>query len=128
MSKSQAVSKPYVVTAHGKSLVVYDVITKPVVSKSQKALQEGFAMIPLTWAARVAKAVSDPSYLVLAVLTYLLWKTQKPVVILSNECLRPFGINRYAKYRALARLEKAGVIHVEHQPRRAPVVTLLMRP
>jgi hypothetical protein len=121
-------SQPYYVLAHGKQIKVRDLPSESAVSKSRKAMQEGFAIVPLAWAARVAKAVNEPSYLVLTVLTYLLWRAGKPVVTLSNECLRPFGIDRHAKHRALARLEKAGVIHVERRPRCAPAVTLLMRP
>lgn len=46
-------------------------------------------------------------------------------VPLSNLAGLPFGLDRNAKYRALAWLEEAGLIEVERKLGRAPIVTLL---
>ena len=35
------------------------------------------------------------------------------------------GVDRYAKYKALARLEKAGLITVDRRDRKTPIVTLV---
>jgi hypothetical protein len=45
---------------------------------------------------------------------------------LSNRASQRFGIDRNAKYRALGWLERAGLVIVERQLGRAPVVTILI--
>ncbi len=47
------------------------------------------------------------------------------VVALSNSISLRFGLDRNAKYRALAWLEEAGLISVERKAGRAPLVTIL---
>ena len=47
------------------------------------------------------------------------------VVALSNITSLRFGLDRNAKYRALAWLEKAGLISVERKAGHAPLVTIL---
>jgi hypothetical protein len=44
---------------------------------------------------------------------------------LSNVYSLEFGVDRNAKYRALAWLERAGLVTVERKIGRAPVVTIL---
>jgi DNA-binding transcriptional ArsR family regulator len=46
-------------------------------------------------------------------------------VTLGNAELKPFGIDRASKSRALDALEKAGLIRAERKPGRWPIVTLL---
>ena len=43
----------------------------------------------------------------------------------SNELVKPFGVDRYAKSRALAQLEGAGLVKVRQVGKAAPRVTLL---
>ncbi len=47
------------------------------------------------------------------------------VVMLSNSTSLRFGLDRNAKYRALAWLEEAGLVSVERRIGRAPLVTIL---
>jgi hypothetical protein len=47
------------------------------------------------------------------------------VVALSNSISLRFGLDRNAKYRALAWLEAAGLVSVERRIGRAPLVTIL---
>ncbi len=47
------------------------------------------------------------------------------VVMLSNTTSLRFGLDRNAKYRALAWLEEAGLISVQRKAGRAPLVTIL---
>jgi hypothetical protein len=64
--------------------------------------------------ARVMPVVLTPTHLVVALLIYSkCLRHQSQTVALSNGELRPFGISRYAKYRALAWLREAGVIAIE---------------
>lgn len=48
-------------------------------------------------------------------------------VVLSNLALQRFGLDRNAKYRALAWLEEARLVSVERKLGRSPIVTLLDR-
>jgi hypothetical protein len=87
-----------------------------------------FARVPLRWAADVAKATNSPGYMVFVLLAYLAWKNKGRAFILSNDRLRRYEVSREVKYRALARLEKAGVIRVQRRGLRAPLITLLIDP
>ena len=46
---------------------------------------------------------------------------------LSNRTSRHFGLDRNAKYRALAWLEEARLVSVDRKPGRSPFVTILDR-
>lgn len=46
-------------------------------------------------------------------------------ITVSNELVEPFGVDRYAKYRALVQLEHAGLVKVRRAGKCAPRVTLL---
>jgi hypothetical protein len=119
------VSRPYVIVRHGKRIEVKDLELPTSARRSRRAIQDSFARVPLVWAADVAKATNTPGYLVLTLLVYLAWKAKSSTLVLSNDCLRQFGVDRKAKYRALTRLEKVGVISVRQDPGKATVVTLL---
>ena len=93
-----------------------------------KANAEAFALMPLGWMAAAAKAANAPIAMVLTVLIYQAWKTRSSTFPLSNELLRPYGVARWSKYRVLARLEKAGLIRIQRQHKKAPVITLLVKP
>jgi hypothetical protein len=104
-----------------------DIRADPPVKRTRDKAND-FAQVPLKWAADVAKATNSPGYMVLVLLAYLAWKTKSPTFILSNDHLNRYGIKREVKHRALARLEKAGVILVQRRGRRAPLITLLIEP
>ena len=53
------------------------------------------------------------------------WQKSR-VVALSNITSLRFGLDRNAKYRALAWLEQAGLVSVERKAGRAPMVTILL--
>jgi hypothetical protein len=80
--------------------------------------------IPWNW---LIKAAQLPGQAL--VLGLCLWRlkgaTRKDTVTLSNTELRPFGIDRAAKSRGLAALEKAGLIRVDHKPGCWSNITLL---
>jgi hypothetical protein len=96
--------------------------------KAGRDKSNDFARVPLKWAAEVAKATNSPGDMVFILLAYLTWKTKSPTFVLSNDYLKRYGVNREAKRRVLARLEKAGVIKVQRQGLRSPLVTLLIKP
>ena len=52
-------------------------------------------------------------------------KTGSNTVMVSNEALAKYKIDRKVKYRALVQLEKAGLIGIRRRGHRAPIVRLL---
>jgi DNA-binding MarR family transcriptional regulator len=47
-------------------------------------------------------------------------------VVLGSQHLRELGVRRHAAYRALSRLEAAGLVRVQRKRGRAPRVTLVL--
>jgi hypothetical protein len=76
---------------------------------------KGYGVYTLAWLARIQPVVRTPTHQTLALLLYSKCIRQRgqTTVALSNVELRPFGISRHAKYRALAWLREAGVIATE---------------
>jgi hypothetical protein len=111
-----------VVRSHGKDVDV----DRPTTKTRDRA--NDFALVPLAWAADVAKAANSPSAMVLVLLAYLAWKTKNPTFVLSNDRLKRYGVKRGVKHRVLARLEKAGIIKIVRSGRQAPLITLLIDP
>jgi hypothetical protein len=102
--------------------------TLPGAAAKRRAMDDGFALVRLDWAADFAKAMREPIAIVMPLFAYLAWKGHSDTFHLSNEILACYGVSRYAKYRALARLEKAGLIRVLQSPGRPPAITLLTEP
>jgi hypothetical protein len=70
-------------------------------------------------------ALGCPQALVWHYLLYLAWKDKSRTVDVPNTTLKSWGVGRWGKYRALRKLEQAGLICVERHRRRSPRVTLL---
>jgi hypothetical protein len=86
--------------------------------------REQFAMTPYRWIEKLNGA-SGTTHQVALRLLLLSWKQGGGPVKLGNKSLEFDAINRYAKRRALANLERRGLVTVERQPRKAPLVQLL---
>ena len=120
-------SRVRAILSHGKYMKVVGAdTTRPARKLSGK--QNDFALVPLGWAADVTAAMNTPGYMVFTLLAYLAWKSKSSTFVLSNDYLKRYGVDRDAKRRALARLEKAGVIRIERHGRHAPMATLLIEP
>jgi hypothetical protein len=81
--------------------------------------EEPFAIVPLSWAEKMAKASKSPAVIVCTHLLYLSWKTKSQTVALSNDG----GVNRKGKDRVLRNLEEAGMVRVKRHGGRSPRVT-----
>jgi len=57
-------------------------------------------------------------------LLYLAWYNRSSTVLLTNQSLVEWGINRKQKYKALRILEQAGRVSVERRGNKNPRVTL----
>ena len=53
---------------------------------------------------------------------------KRETVTLTGSVLNQLGVSRHAKYRALAALEKAGLVRVERRTGKNPTVEILMVP
>ena len=81
---------------------------------------------PISWNWQIAAAQLPGKALIIGLCLWRLSGAKKsPSVVLSNRELAPFGIDRAAKSRGLAKLEKAGLIAVTRKPGRWSTVTLL---
>ncbi len=60
------------------------------------------------------------------VLWFLAGLKRSRKVALSQSALRLFGVGRQASYRALSRLESAGLVSAARHPGRNPIVTILL--
>jgi hypothetical protein len=93
-------------------------------AKTRGKKGEPFVMMPLQWAADMAKATT-PGAMVWILLRYQSWKTKSKTFPVTNVLLERHGVNRETKRRVLERLEAAGLIKIQHRGRQTPLVTLL---
>lgn len=93
--------------------------------RRERARKDTFVKVPLWWFEQATKATQTPQAFVCLWLLHLAWKAKKAEFPVPNGLLGRRGVDRRAKYRALARLEKAGLITVKRRGRKTPVVTLV---
>ena len=79
--------------------------------------------IPLGWMTKAA-SVGGKTLHVAVALWFLVGLKRSRKVTLSQSKLKLFGVSRQASYRALLRLEDAGLVSVDRHPGRNPIVTL----
>jgi hypothetical protein len=80
--------------------------------------------IPLSWLTPASKLPGRTLAVALAI-WFEAGRRKSSEVKLTTAILSRFGVNRKAKYAALAKLEEAKLIRVLRAPRRNPVVTIL---
>jgi hypothetical protein len=90
-----------------------------------KKKREAFVKVPVQLAGNVALVTRERKTFIWIWLLYLSWKSGSRTVSLSNNELRKWRISRDTKRRALAALERAGLLKVEWRPGRSVLVTLL---
>jgi hypothetical protein len=96
------------------------------VAQPTRAQTVGFIKgpLPLTWV-RQAAALPGKTLHVALTLWYLVGLQKTKTVRLTAKPLTAMGVSRDAKYDALTRLMQAGLVTIEQQPGRVPVVTLV---
>jgi hypothetical protein len=96
-------------------------VEAPTVGKLDRFLK---GPVPWNWLVRASKLPGTA-----LILGLCLWRlkgaTRSNSVWLGNSELQPFGIDRAAKSRGLAALEKAGLIAINRNAARRPIVTIL---
>ena len=86
--------------------------------------RQPFVMVPWTWIERLAETSSANAYRVALHLLHRHWKNNGQPFLLANGVLAAAGVTRFAKWRALAELERLGLISVERRTRRTPRITV----
>jgi hypothetical protein len=93
--------------------------------RSRRKPQDAYVQMRTTDAMAGFHALRCPQAIVWHYIHYRVWADDTPTIPLPNQKLAAMGVSRQMKWRALQRLEQAGLIKVERRERRSPLVTLL---
>lgn len=91
----------------------------------RKARKDAFVQVPLGWFEAATRATRSPQAFIAVWLLHLAWKAKSQTFPVPNDQLGRCGVSRYAKYRALAKLERAGLITVDRRERKTLIITLV---
>jgi hypothetical protein len=94
-------------------------------ARSTPKRRQRFTIVPQAWSERLREARHLSTYRVALFLLYRHWWTKGRPVKLSNVAMAAEGVPRREKWRALADLERLGLVAVERRPKKSPVVTVL---
>jgi hypothetical protein len=95
-------------------------------SKSKgREWQRHYTLVPREWELRLLDAKHMGTYRLAIELLYLHWWDKGKPVTLSGKAAKAVKLPARSKSRALAELERLGLVSVARQPRRSPRVTLL---
>jgi len=101
---------------------------KPLLSKLPPRHKHGQKFlkgpIPWNWLCRAAELCGKAFQVAIAI-WFLAGVHKRREVKLSGQAVEDLGVNRYACYRGLKLLEKAGLISVHRAPGRKAIVTIL---
>jgi hypothetical protein len=108
----------------------HKIITKPdpgvkPTARERRRADNPYTMLLLQSAAAAAKAARSQKMFVWVWLQYEAWRTKSATVVITNDELGLYGINREAKRQALLDFETAGLITVKRKGLQAVAVTLL---
>jgi hypothetical protein len=99
-------------------------VSKPVRAPKSSRRRQQFVMVPWWWVERLGEARYTATFLVAHHLLYRHWKTGGQPVPVSNVALKPLGVSRWAKWRALQELERLGLVDIQTRRRRVPLITV----
>jgi hypothetical protein len=91
--------------------------------KVRRHRNDTFVMMWRDQIVAIAKAFETPQVVVVWMILYEHWVNKGRPFTLSNAKLTACGVSRFAKGRALANLEAAGLIAIDQKPGRAPVIS-----
>jgi hypothetical protein len=98
--------------------------SQPVPAKIRKR-REQFAMMPMWWVEKLGDPLATgATHQVACYLVHRYWKSHGKPFKLPNGMLNYDGISRQTKWRALADLERRGLISIERRRGKSPVVHL----
>jgi hypothetical protein len=89
--------------------------------------QEHFIKLPMAWYDRLTEC-SEKTYKTAIHVLYLDWKNDHKAFKLANGMLQYDGVSRWTKSRALTSLVRLGLVTVEQEPRKSPIVHVHLVP
>ena len=85
-----------------------------------------FVQVRLDWAVAMTKALRQPRAMVALELLYASWKSNGQAVTLPAGRLERAGVDRRTRWRALVKLEVAGLVRIERRRGKPHLVTLVL--
>jgi hypothetical protein len=99
-----------------------EAMTGGTASAKLKKRQKQWIKLPFRWRDRLRESASGKIWIVATAILHQSWKAHGRPIALANEILEFDGVDRQSKRRALAELERLGLIVVERRPRKSPVI------
>ena len=100
--------------------------SKPKPTTKSRHKQDPFVKVPLWWAAAAANVTRTPRFLVCIGLLRRAYEAKSPTFSIPSGWLKKNGASRKVKGRVLRDLKAAGLITIEQQPGKNPLVTLML--
>jgi hypothetical protein len=97
-------------------------------AKEKPKWQRRYVRVPWSWLDRLKTSTRVSTYRLAHHLIYVAWRNGGRPIRLANVALAEDGITRKAKQLALEELEQMGLIKVQRQPRKSPLVTVIADP
>ena len=91
----------------------------------RKGWQRICTVVPREWELRLLEAKRISTYRLAIELLYLHWYGKGKPVTVSSKVAKAAKISARSKWKALAELERLGLIEVDRKPRKSPRVVLL---
>jgi hypothetical protein len=88
--------------------------------------RQHFVKVPWTWVERLAEARYVATYRLALYVLYRHWRDNGKPFALANGDLKMGSTSRWQKWRALAELEKLGLITVKRAGRKSPWITTVL--
>jgi hypothetical protein len=88
--------------------------------------RRGFVIVSRMWRDGLQEARYIASYRIAFYLLYQHWWAKGRPTKLTNVAAAKAGVSPKAKWRALAELERLGLIAVERRPKKSPMITVLV--
>jgi hypothetical protein len=81
--------------------------------------------MPWAWANALASSdASEKVWVVACHILYETWRAKGQPIKLPNGMLARCGVSRFAKYRALEKLEQLGLVSIEWRAKKSPIVAI----
>jgi hypothetical protein len=112
------------ITRHGRTFTVHTLNPETPRKRSARAVE--FVKLPAVWANKL-RGQNGRVYEVAIQLLFLNFKSYKRSFKLTNLAVERLTMSRWAKLRALKKLEQLGLISVEWRVGKAPLVTIIAK-
>ena len=103
-------------------------LAAPPVPTKIRRRREQFVQVPMWWLEKLGEPplATGTAHQVACYLCHLDWKHHGKPFKLPNGMFGYDGISRYSKWRALAVLERRGLITVERRRKKSPIIRVLV--